>query len=206
MAAILGVFAMWGLGIAQRWPAGFQLAVCDDSDMKIAPASPSRRHTLQENSELETKEYLHHRENGNLDRAEKLATDYAGVLANLMKMHGPGSDGVIVQQKAALFAFVVRELAKEYPVPTVGAKIRQAFEDAVLQRGEALYRIVTNPEPLTLYTLCNRGGEGPRQMGEVFAKLCDREGDETYISIGVDCVLRYRRLCGDLLDSCSFIL
>lgn len=206
LAALITAFAAWGVWSARGLPQHLQLAVYDDSDMKIAPASPSKSQAFRENNEFETKEYLRHRENGNLDRADKLAQDYAGVLYHLMKMHGPGSDGATVRQKAVLFSFVMRELTKDYPIPAVGAKIRQAFDDAVLQRDATLYQIVTDSEPMTLYALCSHDEGAVREMGETFAKLCEREEDAAYIAMGIDCVNRYRQLCGDMLENSGFIL
>ena len=170
-----------------------------DDDMKIyegEPAPPER--TPGEES---ARQYVAHRENGNLEKTRQLGELLAQTLVG---DSGRLSGGPDYHQKLVLLSFLVSdELEAGLTDGILLKSAAAAFRNRVEELSPEIFAIITDSTAFTLYILHDRKS-GDEECGRVLAELCERDGDEDLIREGNALTKEYRALFSGIIQSYTF--
>ncbi len=164
----------------------------DDSDIKIAGDRPAADLSKKEDASAND-DYLIEKENGNIERAKLLGHDLARILSKdiadecMSELEPDSEDARTKTQVLLLFAFAIdRGLNTHVPNSMLINTAHTSFFNTLQEISPDVYDQISDTGAYSLYMLCaRREGAGVcRSVGESFAKLCGREGDDALSSTG----------------------
>lgn len=175
----------------------------DDSDMKIVPNDPSE---LFDSSEGAATAFLRETQNGNMEKARKLGAQFAAELASVERgivNFGVGAyddDSTLLQRKV-LFAYVVNRVVEDLsPASIVAQSAMSTFYGCLQKESPEVYERVTDAAVCSMYILSERNAPGdPGAVGQVFARLCKREGDPVFVRYGCELANYFAMYCTQLV-------
>ena len=171
-----------------------------DSYIKIFPDKPSKVFDMSEGAAYA---FIREKTNGNMEKARALGKRFAGELTagrTGMAQFGVGAfdDQDTLAQRNVLFAFIVGRVIEEMaPNSIVAQSAMSAFYETIERTSPEIYRQISDSAALSLYIFSARSTPGDETAaGEVFARLCGREGDALFVAYG-------RELAGYFMDHCT---
>lgn len=181
------------------------LMLCEsgDEDMKIVPDSAlSKNPSAQDGDERTAQEYKTQKENGNVFIASRLGEELAlPVLRGERELLKNVNDKNIAQLYF-LYAFAVRgEIAEHIESSILADTTLRCFQQMVKEKNIQIYDAMSDSVPDTIYRLCGSSGDC---LGEGFAKLCGREGDSAFITVGNESFESYRRFAAEKIKKVEF--
>ncbi|MFA9380137.1 MAG: hypothetical protein ACERKO_03650, partial [Acetanaerobacterium sp.] len=180
----------------------------DDSDIKIAgDTSQTTQHSTSEELERLAALVKTEHDNGNIERAKRLAV----TLVDTVFTHDVFTDGVkdeeLLVQIRLLITFTL-DICLENGLPNqiVAQSAQNLFYEQISLRDHAFYDKLQTSGAFSMYLLCTRSeSANSASIGDEFAKLCRREGDEGYTKLGRDVFEYYLKLCADKIRSTQFV-
>lgn len=175
----------------------------DDSDMKIMPNDPSK---LFDSSEGAAIAFLRETHNGNMEKARKLGMRLAAELLEGDGIRVPGiaeeirSDPSTRINRKVLFACVANQVLEDIaPTSIVAQSALSAFYEEVRRLAPEIYERITDAAAFSLYILAMRSApQDSCAIGHVFARLCGREQDETFVEYGCALAARLKEHCTEI--------
>lgn len=163
---------------------------CDDSDMKIMPERVSK---VFDSAGGAAVAFAREKANGNMDKARALGLRFAQEL--ICKEGGLTSFGVgafddarTVTQRKILFSYVVNQvIADLFPNSIVAQSAMSSFYNKIEQESPETSEMLFDSVAFTMYILTARSSPSdPKAIGEVFARLCQREDDPLFVRYGME--------------------
>lgn len=129
-----------------------------------------------------------YRKNGNMEKAARLGESLAERL-DLQKIRPDGTAGLgeeELEQLRALILFSARlSLHKYLPHSMLASRAVNAMYAKIGRKAPRLFAKASEDSAFTFYYLSVRKNQDvERDVGRSFAMLCDRGGDENFVSIG----------------------
>lgn len=192
------IFAANAAVLRQKTEAGFCLmdgGYEDDSDIKIAGEEPSEdedRAVETQVSELEIQ-----RKNGNLEKARALG---AALAQKLISHDGESSfgedileDAPLRKQRRLLLAFaVINTVETNINSQILQGVIINVLYDTLKTSLPEFYDDIGKSGSFSFYTLCvRRGGNVDTSIGQTFAMLADKSGDNVVEELGKALYMRF---------------
>ena len=166
--------------------------MCEDSDMKIAGAKPSRSvaRAQADNTETIRAELEQEKQSGNLDRARtlgmRLAEEFDRAQGEFAFGLDSGEDGEVKLQRRLLLCFAVAVGLEQFTVSALVARTAlNVFYNTLKKIDVEFYEDLNNTGAFSFYYLAlRRGMDVERRIGQTFAMLCSRDGDPVYQELG----------------------
>lgn len=175
----------------------------DDSDMKIVPNDPSE---LFDSSEGAATAFLRETQNGNMEKARKLGAQFAAELTagdRGIVNFGVGAydDESTLLQRSVLFAYIVNQVVEDLaPASIVAQSAMSSFYSCLQEYSPQVYERITDAAVFSMYILSVRSApDDPCAVGNVFARLCGREGDKVFVRYGCELANYFNMYCTQLV-------
>lgn len=175
----------------------------DDSDMKIVPNDPSE---LFDSSEGAATAFLRETQNGNMEKARKLGAQFAAELTagdRGIVNFGVGAydDESTLLQRSVLFAYIVNQVVEDLASASIVAQsAMSSFYSCLQQDSPQVYERITDAAVFSMYILSVRSApDDPCAVGNVFARLCGREGDKVFVRYGCELANYFNMYCTQLV-------
>lgn len=160
-----------------------------DEDMKIAGDSFSRP-PAEDPAEAEARHFLKEKDSGNIEKARALGKSYAASLQEAVKEYPRRSALPPTQleyhHQLLLCSYIVNRVIAEFSPNSILAQTSlQVFYQEIEQNAPELYKHISDPAAFSLYILCDRSSKrNDSEIGNIYAQLCNREGDPETIGEG----------------------
>lgn len=174
----------------------------DDSDMKFADdLSELAAAFSSDDSEETARRFRAHRDNGNLERAQRIGRLLANELLQKESAALWGIDDVesmlMIRQRKLLFVFVADQVLEELlPDSLLAQSAQNTFYNKLKRVEPALYDAVRADGAFSLYLVCCKDGltdcDG---IGKVFAGLVGRAEDYVIRQFGETLYKYFRDVC-----------
>ena len=182
----------------------------DDSDMKIAGDDFDDILEPQgESAEAVARLLEQEKANGNLSRARRLGAIMADEVSAIEGGDSQPAEeiGSLLTQRRILLAFAV-EVALDAFLPNnlVAQTAQNVFYNTLHITAPAFYDDLQESGAFSFYYMYVRGGKQvERRVGETFASLCGKKGDETYTRMGEELYLRFIAQVKHFTDTLEFV-
>lgn len=147
--------------------------------------------------------------NGNLSRARRLGAIMADEVSAIEGGDSqPAEDiGSLLTQRRILLAFAVEVgLDAFLPNNLVAQTAQNVFYNTLHITAPAFYDDLQESGAFSFYYMYVRGGKQvERRVGETFASLCGKKGDETYTHMGEELYLRFIAQVKHFTDTLEFV-
>lgn len=185
----------------------------DDSDMKIAGDSFEEPVTAADDSAEALAALLdREKKNGNLSRARRLGAIMADEVTAIEGgdgglAHSAEENAVLLSQRRILMAFAVEVgLDAFLPNNLVAQTAQNIFYNTLHITAPAFYDDLQESGAFSFYYLCVRGGRQVEQkVGEIFASLCGKEGDELYTRMGTNLYNQFMTQVRHFAETLEFV-
>jgi len=179
--------------------------ITDDKDMKIAGDDFVQ---AQEPDDAEATAKLLNQEkaNGNLGRARRLGAILAEDVA-AVEGDRPLDATSYMTQRRILMAFAVEVGLDTYlPNPLLSQTARNIFYETMRKTSPTFYEDLQGSGAFSFYCLCVRDGRNVAIcVGETFATICAKQGDEKLAKQGEDLFLRCNEQVRLFTESMEFV-
>ena len=167
----------------------------DDADMKIVGEQP-RVHYDHFDALDFIRETKLQRFNGNTAKAKTLGVNIVSAfsykaapdeLYSMAKEMGIEIDAQILLQIKILSVFSAENCLNNYlPSPMLSTVAVSALYDVLMDISADFYEELSRSTAFSLYYMCvKENNSGARRVGEQFAMLCGKQGEENYIQFGM---------------------
>ncbi|WRS28227.1 hypothetical protein U6B65_03605 [Oscillospiraceae bacterium MB08-C2-2] len=193
----------------QRKGSPLMFAVAGDEDIKIAPESFSSPFPREDTAERAARQYMRQRETGNIDKARKLGATFAkGILEGTIISRDAELDAPDYTQQVLLYSYVVNLVIQHRsPNSILSQTALNVFYEILEESSKELYAIISDMASFSFYILCERTHASSEEcVGDVFAKLASRPGEEFYIERGNSLYQRFYKYCLKELEQVDYIL
>lgn len=189
------------------------MRIDDDSDMKIAGEDFSEpEDNADESAEAVAALLEQEKKNGNLSRARRLGA----IMADEVSAIEGGDDAAsrqseehaaMLTQRRILLAFAVEVgLDAFLPNNLVAQTAQNIFYNTLHITAPSFYDDLQESGAFSFYYLCFREGrQVERRVGETFASLCGKKGDQAYARMGEDLYTRFIAQVKHFTDTLEFI-
>ena len=168
----------------------------DDTDMKIVGEQQPRVHYDHFNALDFIRETKLQRFNGNTAKAKTLGANIVSAfsykaapeeLYNMAKEMGVEINDQILMQIKILSVFSAEYCLNNFlPSPMLSTVAVQELYDVLMEISADFYDELSRSTAFSLYYMCvKQNGAGARSIGEQFAMLCGKNGEENYIQFGI---------------------
>lgn len=176
-----------------------------DEDVKIAGGQFSEEISNEDHADKAAKEFLYQRRVGNIDVAgqcgELLAKSLWDTAQDLIMNEDPNLSDKEVHQRILLMSFAINVVISEHtPSPLLAETALSVFYNEVEELSSVLYRHVSDVPAFSLYILNMRKGVVKEDVGRIYAKLIEHEGDPAKIREGINIYSIYYRKWIDLCN------
>lgn len=172
-----------------------------DQDIKIYMGANEAEATIQSSGEQAAKEFVAHRENGNLAKTRELGELLAETLVGDASRLSQESHG---HQKLVLVAYLLQDEAEDkLPNVILQKSVLSAMHRRLEVANPQLLEVITDSTAFTLYILGDRQRQG-KSTGEILAQLCNQDRNQALIARGDQLEREYRSLFGGIITSYHF--
>lgn len=184
------------------------MRIDDDSDMKIAgdDFGPAGAGNEEESVEATARLLEQEKQNGNLSRARRLGAIMA---EDVTAIEGDGMtvDSALLTQRRILLAFAVEVgLDAFLPNNLVAQTAQNIFYNTLHITAPSFYDDLQESGAFSFYYLCVRDGrQVERRVGETFASLCGKAGNEEYARMGQELYIHFIAQVKQFTDTLEFI-
>lgn len=181
----------------------------DDSDMKIAGREPKEDTGAAVITEVNALKIQ--RENGNVDKANRLGAELCGKFIDKDGISAFGSDkaepAVLTTQRRLLLAFAVDTTVENTVKNSILRDvIIKSFYDNLKMALPSFYEDLNKSGSFSFYTLCvRRGVDIEKYIGDTFAMLAGKEGDKLMAEFGKALYLEFIDVINKTVNSYNFI-
>lgn len=181
----------------------------DDSDMKIAGREP--KVDAGDAAVTEANDLKIQRENGNIEKANRLGSELCGKFLDKDGISAFGSDkaepAVLTTQRRLLLAFAVDTTVENTVKSSILRDvIIKSFYDNLKNVLPSFYEDLNKSGSFSFYTLCvRRGVDIEKYVGETFAMLAGKEGDKLMAEFGKALYLEFIDVIMKTVNSYNFI-
>ena len=181
-----------------------------DEDIKIAGdhfVLPPPDRDEEEPIALELKK---NKDNGNIEKAKKLAQSLAGLVSDSCAFSRfAGSlpqDPAEIEQAKILFAFTVDSLwGALMPNEITAQSAASEFLSKLSELDPDFYAVICQAEGFSLYLLEGKTKGDPQKIGLTFAKLCRKENDSGLALLGKELYIRFKDYISEQIKDSSFL-
>lgn len=177
----------------------------DDSDMKIAGVGPPREPA--DNGEETARLLAREKACGNLQRARRLGAIMAEDVAAAEGGQPLTQDSAQMYQRRILLAFAVEVgLDAFLPNSLLAQTAQSVFYDTLQATAPSFFEDLQESGAFSFYYLRVREGRDvEKRVGETYATLCGRAGDDALAKAGAELYTRFIRQVRSLADSMDFV-
>lgn len=181
----------------------------DDSDMKIAGSEPKL--DAEQAAEDEANDLKIQRENGNVEKANRLGAELCNKFIDKDGISAFGSDkeepAAFTTQRRLLLAFAVDTTVENTVKNSIQRDvIIKSFYDNLKKVLPAFYDDLNKSGSFSFYTLCvRRGVDIEKYVGDTFAMLAGKEGDRLIAEFGKALYLEFINVIKNTVNSYNFI-
>ena len=145
--------------------------------------------------------YLHHKQNGNLDKCKEMGVRLANTfLEHAIKL----TTSDFYAQKMVLLFFVLDNQLQECFHDSILLKSTQSRIRKIIERENSdLSKVITDNTAFTLYILDDRSGCDDC-LGETFAQLCDQDDDQALQSMALSLIEEYSSIYRGMIKEFTF--
>jgi len=190
--------------------ANLCLCLCSDEDMKIADGFYTPNFKPKDNDNSIAEEFIKNRDNGNMEIAESIGSEYGEALVLDNKLINFDdincTDAELIKQKCILFAFAVKTAAEQLsPNSAVAQKIISSFYATVEKMSKLYCEIISDSFSFSFYILWQRSSNiSDEPVGSVFAKLLNKSGDSSATELGDSLFKHYYSFCAAAIKQKQF--
>ncbi len=127
------------------------------------------------------------KEQGLFDRAWRLGGELAQALLDSSDFTYDDSDGDTYNKRILLAFSAISSIESRMCSDNAANEALNSLLEGIKERDSRLYSDICGAGELSFYYLAvKRGGDTGMSVGKMFAMICGREGDETYIRRGTE--------------------